>query len=107
VCSSDLIRFPDRAVVNELLSFNRAYRAYVETCQPSNEAQSARLHAAKTEVDHLHQVWSLVHDARSDYYYVALRRQALKKLRELIGDDAYYAGELPPHVPLWRFHEMP
>jgi hypothetical protein len=36
---------------------------------------------------------------------VTVRRQALKKLKEMIGDDAYTLGELPPYVPVWRFTE--
>jgi hypothetical protein len=35
-----------------------------------------------------------------------VRRQALKQLRTLIGAEAYYTGQLPPHVPLWRFEEI-
>jgi hypothetical protein len=34
---------------------------------------------------------------------VTVRRQALKKLRETVGEDAYWSGCLPPHVPVWRF----
>ena len=41
--------------------------------------------------------------AACEYYYVTVRRQALKKLKEMIGDQAYYSGSLPPHVPVWRF----
>jgi hypothetical protein len=47
-----------------------------------------------------------VRDARCDYYYVTVRRLALKRLRELVGDEAYYAGNLPPCVPIWRLQEM-
>ena len=30
-------------------------------------------------------------------------QEALKKLKDAIGDQAYYSGCLPPHVPVWRF----
>jgi hypothetical protein len=30
------------------------------------------------------------------------RRQALQELRDLVGARAFYSGQLPPHVPLWR-----
>jgi hypothetical protein len=36
---------------------------------------------------------------------VTVRRQALKKLREAVGEDAYALGELSPYVPEWRFTE--
>ena len=55
------------------------------------------------EADRLYQIWDLVRDNRCDYYYVTVRRQALKKLKEMIGDQAYYSGQLPPHVPVWQF----
>ncbi len=105
-CLSDALRLPDRAVVNELLAFNRAYRNYVESRQPMETVLGSQLRAVQREVEYLYQVWDTVRDARCDYYYVTVRRQALKRLRELIGEDAYYRGELPPHVPLWRFQEI-
>ena len=57
------------------------------------------------ETDRLYLVWDAVRDARCDFYYVTVRRQALKKLRDLVGDEAYATGELPPNVPTWRFRE--
>ena len=45
-------------------------------------------------------------DARCEYYYITVRRQALKRLRTMIGAEAYDAAELPPYVPLWRFLEL-
>ena len=64
---------------------------------------SGELREMLQEVDRLYNIWDTVRDARCDYYYVTVRRQALKKLRETVGDDAYYSGALPPHVPIWRF----
>ena len=61
---------------------------------------------AVQEADRLYQVWDNVRDARCDYYYVTVRRHALQKLREAIGPEAYYAGCLPPHVPVWRFQRI-
>jgi hypothetical protein len=102
----DCNRFPRRETVNELLSFNRAYRQHIGVRQPVELAHWWEFRAALQETDHLFQVWDTVRDARCEYYYVTVRRQALKKLRELLGDDAYFRGELPPPVPLWRFQEV-
>jgi hypothetical protein len=99
----DGIRFPDRGLVNELLSFNRAYRQNLDSRQALDPTGRWELHEALQETDRLYQIWDTVRDARCDYYYVTVRRQALKKLRESIGPQAYYAGTLPPHVPVWRF----
>jgi hypothetical protein len=102
----DGIRFPDRDTVNALLAFNRAYRQHLSLRQPVELAHWWDLRAALQETDLLYQIWDTVRDARCDYYYVTVRRHALKKLRELLGDEAYYNGWLPPHVPLWRFQEI-
>ena len=51
-------------------------------------------------------MWDAVRDARCEFYYVTVRRQALKKLRDLVGEEAYLAGTLPPNVPTWRFNEL-
>src|SRR5271166_5583129 len=99
----DCMRFPDRALINELLAFNRAYRQYLDNRQALEQAYWWELREAVQETERLYQVWDTVRDARCDYYYVTVRRQALKKLRETVGEDAYWSGCLPPHVPVWRF----
>jgi hypothetical protein len=103
----DAARFPDRTVINELLAFNRAYRTHVEMRQPLEMGPNGyNLRTALREVDHLYQVWDTTRDARCEYYYVTVRRQALKRLREMLGDADYYQGRLPCHVPVWRFEEI-
>lgn len=100
---ADSMRFPDRAMVNDLLSFNRGYRQLIDQRQTLDPALWWELQEILGEVDRLYQVYDLVRDARCEYYYVTVRRQALKKLREQLGVPAYNDGALPPHVPLWRF----
>jgi hypothetical protein len=96
-------RFPERALVNELMAFNRAYRNDLTTRLALDTVHEEELRAALTETDQLYRVWDAIRDARCDYYYITVRRQALLQLRELIGAEAYYSGQLPPHVPVWRF----
>lgn len=103
---ADAQRFPDRGAVNEMLAFNRAYRRHLDGRQPMESDRSTPLQAALRETDKLYQVWDSVRDARCDFYYVTVRRQALKKLRDTLGADDYYSGKLPPYVPLWRFQEI-
>jgi hypothetical protein len=102
----DCHRLPDRATVNELLSFNRAYRQHLDVRQPVELAHWWEVRAILQETDQLYQIWDTVRDARCEYYYVTVRRQALKRLREALGDEAYFSGRLPPHVPLWRFQQI-
>lgn len=102
----DSLRFPDRAVVTDLLAFNRSYRQHLDTCLSVELVHWWELREALQEADRLYQVWDAVRDSRCDYYYVTVRRQALKRLREMIGEEAYYSGSLPPLVPIWRFQRI-
>jgi hypothetical protein len=103
---ADSLRFPDRESINELLSFNRAYRQYIDTRQAVELSHWWEHQATLQETEQLYQIWDTVRDARCEYYYVTVRRQALKRLREQLGPQHYYSGQLPPHVPVWRFHVM-
>jgi hypothetical protein len=102
----DCNRFPERAAVSDLLAFNRTYRQHIDVRQPLDLPRWWQLRETLQETDRLYQVWDTVRDARCEYYYVTVRRQALKKLREMVGDEAYYSGQLPPHVPTWRFQRI-
>jgi hypothetical protein len=103
---ADAQRFPDRATVAEYLAFNRAYRKHIDTGILPDAPHGWKIRLALQETDHLYQVWEIVRDSCSENYYVTMRRHALKKLRAVLGDEDYYAGRLPPFVPLWRFQEM-
>lgn len=94
-------RFPDRKLVNEFLNFNRAYRQDLVARMAIDKVHAEELRFVLAEVDALYQVWDTVRDARCEFYYDTVRRQALDLLRRLIGDEAFYSGRLPPHVPVW------
>jgi hypothetical protein len=100
---ADGARFPDHRTVNELLGHNRAYRRQIDARQALDQDRPEQIQAALKEADALYQVWDAVRDARCEYYYVTVRRQALKRLQCLLGEEDYAAGRLPPYVPLWRF----
>ena len=99
----DAERFPPRTTINEFLAFNRTFRQNVDARLSAQPSHWWDLGQTLQETDQLYQVWDAARDARCEYYYVTVRRQALKRLRELLGEQAYYAGKLPPHVPVWRF----
>jgi hypothetical protein len=102
----DALRFPTRAVVTDYLDFNRSYRRYLDMRQPVDRARWWEYQTALEETEQLYHIWDTVRDARCECYYVHIRRRALKSLRSMIGDEDYYAGKLPPYVPLWRFQEI-
>jgi hypothetical protein len=102
---SDSGRFPDRAAVNEMISFNRALRNHINGRQHLETDRGDIYRAALKETDDLYKVWDSIRDARCESFYTTTRRMALKRLRDMIGAEAYYSGNLPPYVPTWRFQE--
>ena len=83
----------------EILS-NQTYRQNLENRLAVETVRARELQEAIQESDGLFFLWNLVRDARCDYYDVTVRRQALKRLRDLAGEEAYSSGHLPPYVPL-------
>ncbi len=102
----DIHRFPDRNLINELLSFNRSFRQNLDAQQSSEGFRAWEFREALQETDHLYEIWDKLRDARCDYYYVTVRRRALQRLHEMIGEEAYWAGVMPPYVPIWRFRSI-
>lgn len=93
---------PDRCLVNELLLFNRSYRQYLEGCLSVHFRDQFFLQA-KEENDYLYFIWDKARDARCEYYYIHIRRQALGVLMQELGPENFWKCRLPPHVPIWRF----
>lgn len=102
----DAGRLPGRDTVNEFIRFNRAYRKGLEARQVWEADRADRIGEAVAETDRLYQVWDAVRDARCEFYYVTVRRQALAKLKAAVGPEAYETGALPPYVPEWRFRPV-
>ena len=102
----DCMRFPPRPLVSELLDFNRQYREHLEQRRTVDTARAWEHQEALAEAERLYNIWDSIRDSRCDYYYITVRRQALKKVREAIGVEAFYNGHYPPHVPVWRFRPI-
>lgn len=104
----DSDRFPPREWVTKQLTFNRAFRKkMMERIDGGLENDRVgTLTQVVKETDQLYQVWDLVRDGECVFYYVTVRRLALKRLRDLIGREAYEAADLPPFVPHWRFNDL-
>jgi hypothetical protein len=96
-------RLPERRIVNDFIQFNRAYRAHLETRLAWEADRAGLINEALTETDRMYKLWDAIREAKGEYHYVTVRRLALKRFRDGIGQRAYDAGELPPYVPEWRF----
>lgn len=94
-----------RAEAGEVLLENRKYFMYIDKAMQIHR-NSDILKSAKEDTDLLYTVWGNIRDAKCEMYVVHVRRLSLMKVKEIIGDEAYYAGRMPPHVPRWYFSEL-
>lgn len=95
-------RFPDKEIVNGMISFNRMYHQDMLTRLSFDQLHSEHVRHAVQENQKLFQIWDTVRDIKCPYFYITVRRRALNRLRQQIGDRAFYSGELPPPVPMER-----
>ena len=100
---ADAERLPDRHVAGDLIQFNRAFRKTLDTRRTLETDRADEWLEVIRETDKLYQVWDAVRDARCDFYYVTVRRHAMRKLKDALGDEAWDTARLPPSVPTWRF----
>ena len=96
-------RLPERKLVNELVQFNRLFRKHLAERHLLEQDRQEIYAEVMIETDRLYKVWDAVRDARCDFYYVSVRRQALLRLKEMLGEEDYRDVNLPPNVPTWRW----
>jgi hypothetical protein len=103
----DSDRLPDRRLANDSIRFNRAYRKNLEMRLAWEADRATLIREVLNENERLYRIWDAIRDAKCDFHYVTTRRVALRKLRDLIGPDAFASAEPPPCVPDWRFAQLP
>jgi hypothetical protein len=96
-------RFPPLKLVEQLISHNRAYRKELEDRLAIDPLHAEELRTAIDEAEHLFRIWETLRDALTEHYYVDFQRQALDRLRGQLGMAAFYRGDMPPALPIWRF----
>lgn len=103
---SDADRLPPRSVSTDRIAFNRAYRSHLDGRRSLEPHRLQMLEEAIAQTDALCRVHDAARDARCEYFYCTPRRAALKRLRDQLGPEAYYAGRWPPHVPVHLFRPI-
>ncbi len=104
---SDCERFPARACIAPAVEFNRAYRSHLECRQGVEMHRWWYWEEVLTETDYLYHCWTALSAARGDEGQdEESRREGLRRLRVLVGEEAYFQGAMPPCVPVWRFWTM-
>ena len=91
---SQIQRFP-KGVAQQYVHFNREHKQWLEI----------RGYCTET-ADWSYRVWYAVHDAVDSPNCMAVRRKALKELRELLGEEAFWSGQLPDAVLWERFRRI-
>jgi hypothetical protein len=103
---SDSERLIDRTIINDMMSFNRLLKQHIELRRSMETRRYWYYEEVLQDIERLYTIWDKVRDAKCEYYYVTVRREALKDLRDLIGCQNYYSGQLPPCVPVWYFESI-
>jgi len=97
----DAIRFPPMELCRELRGWNTEYKQWLQD-RARLFPREVWIPEAIAECEELWTIWDTALDAGNPDYYVFWRRRSLKRLRELIGEQMYYSGCLPPHIPARR-----
>lgn len=92
-------RFPDRKLAIEALGINRHVRDRLAARRAVDLMHEGELLAAIIDVERRYVIWDALRDSHQPYYFVTVRRAALALLRDLIGDEAFYAGRMPAPMP--------
>jgi hypothetical protein len=103
----DCYRLPDRQVINDAIRFNRSFGKQLELKLLWEADRAGLIREVINENERLYRIWDAMRDAKSELHYVTTRRVALLRLRDQLGPDTYQKGDLPPHVPDWRFARLP
>lgn len=99
-------QFPGHEYAVACVSFNRSYYGFLTTQAAVRLKEREWYDETICQTEKLYQLWDAVRDAQTGYYYVTVRRAALLKVLEMVGEEDFCAGRLPPCVPLWRFQQV-
>lgn len=94
--------WPAQSIFQERCSFNRRYLRWVEDRWREETDRRHLYGEVMEEANFCYRVNDLIRDARSDYFYVHVKRRAAKQAIALAGEDLFDV----PAVPLWRFNSL-
>lgn len=95
-----------RTEISELTNFNRQYYKVLEKQSLNNPDRYDLFKLALKDTNMLYQTWDALRDSKCHFYYTVVKRQALKRLKDTIGEEDFLAGRMPDHVPVWTFREQ-
>jgi len=104
---SEAARLPPDYVYDDAIEFNRTYKANIEKRLELELYQQDKLREIIDETNWCWEIWRAMRDAGRCHYSPLAQREALAKVKRLIGDEAWEECVFPPNVPLWRFEHQP
>jgi hypothetical protein len=94
-------------VLKDGCHFNQRYRAHLHRRLEWEPDRTGELRAALYEAVRLHEVWDNAWGAHPDYGCgPEVKACYLRRLRILLGREAYRDMRIPPPVPLHRFNQF-
>ena len=96
-------RFPPEWMIDDALTLNAEHKDWLYSEKIFHVQDWEGWEEVYTETGEIQRAWHLLRLARSDHWSENCRRGFLEQLRELIGPEAFYAGQMPPPIPYWRY----
>ena len=100
---SEVNRMIGRDFASDAISFNREFKQYLENRLIWESDKGDIIREAIKQCDKYYRIYDALRDARCEFYYVTVRRQALDKYRSMIGNEDFMSGKPPKYVPEWAF----
>lgn len=102
---ADLSRFPPREDVVAARLFNRGYLAHLHARRSLDVAHWWDYEDVIAETNALYAAWDCLDDAQLSCNPVA-QWGHLQRLRDLLGEPAFFLGRMPPPAPFHRFVDI-
>jgi hypothetical protein len=96
-------RLPPIGVIDGQIEANRLCRERLQRQIDYDLVRGPCAWQALREAERLQEWWSRARCARSESYTWYARRFSLQWLRAQIGEQAYWASDWPPAVPVWSY----
>lgn len=99
------LRLPPREFINDQIIFNRNFKKELKSKMELELDRKERYENILVLNDICYKRWDAMRDAQCEFYYITVRREALKKFKEMMlameDEDGNYwdTGRFPPLLP--------
>lgn len=104
---SDRHHFPHLHICQENVKFSKQYIQHIEFQQCLYPHLFKEYDKILKDAEWCHRCWSRLEYVQMKPWNETSDRCFLGKIREMVGEEAYYGGQMPPHVPIWHFQKIP